>query len=57
MEETFRLFFYLRLGYAIIILGIVVGVVLWAVKNGQFKSQSRASNLPLEIDKNNSDNS
>jgi len=36
--------------YLFIMLFIVIGVIIWAVRNNQFAKQNRASNLPMEID-------
>lgn len=43
-------FLILRIIYAIIILGVVIGVVIWSVRGGQFKDQEHAANLPHEIE-------
>lgn len=36
--------------YLFITLIIVIGVIVWAVRNNQFTKQNRASRLPMEID-------
>jgi len=45
-----KAFLILRMVYAVVILGIVVGVVIWAVRHDQFKDQDHISRLPLEIE-------
>lgn len=43
-------FLILRIFYAVVMIGIVVGVVIWAVRHGQFKDQEYIAGLPLDID-------
>lgn len=45
-QELFMMFWF---GYTLYMLGIIVAVVVWAKKSGQFKDQGHASRLPLEI--------
>ncbi len=45
-----EIFAMLWIVYLFITLFIVIGVIIWAVRNNQFAKQNRASNLPMEID-------
>lgn len=40
----------LWIGYLSLVFLIVIGVIIWANRTGQFTKQPRASRLPLEID-------
>jgi len=40
----------LWIGYLSLVFLIVIGVIIWAKRTGQFTKQPRASSLPLEID-------
>jgi nitrogen fixation-related uncharacterized protein len=46
-QELFMIFWF---GYTLFMVGIMIGVAVWAKKNKQFKDQDHASKLPLEID-------
>ena len=45
-----EIYAWIWIGYLIAVFFIVIGVILWAKRNGQFSKQTRASRLPLEID-------
>jgi nitrogen fixation-related uncharacterized protein len=36
--------------YSIVVITLLVAVLLWAIKSGQFKQQERARRLPLDGD-------
>ena len=40
----------LWIGYLSVVFLIVIAVIIWAKRTGQFTKQPRASSLPLEID-------
>ena len=43
----------LRISYGLGIIGIVVAVVWWGIKNGQFSNQGKAGKLPFEVEEKN----
>ncbi len=45
-QQLFMIFWF---GYTLFMLGIIIGVLVWAKKNRQFHDQDKASKLPLEI--------
>ncbi len=40
-------------GYTLFMSGIIIAIVVWAIRNKQFTRQDRASRLPLEIEDDN----
>jgi cbb3-type cytochrome oxidase subunit 3 len=44
------IFAWLWIAYLTLVFMIVIGVIIWAKRTGQFTRQPRASRLPLEID-------
>ncbi|HEX2934793.1 MAG TPA: hypothetical protein VHO72_05520 [Bacteroidales bacterium] len=51
-SDVQKLFIMFWFGNTLYMLGIIVAVVVWAKKSGQFKDQQHASRLPLEINDN-----
>jgi nitrogen fixation-related uncharacterized protein len=44
-----NIFIVFRILFHLASLGIIIGVIIWAIRNGQFSKQDHASQLPLEI--------